>query len=588
MAYWRGSKLHIFPSTQSTAQTHVGLARELGLPLTDVVMVNTYTGGGFGSKARGSVNMIIPALLSKKTGRPVLHRVTRREENAIGRARPGFQGRVKMGFRRDGRMTAMDLYLVQDTGPYGRRSDITTAAEVASICYTPLAMRYRGVSVLTNTPTRSAQRAPGGVQISAMLEPVIDHAAHELSMDRLQIRRVNAPTHGAKLGSERHAVSSAFRDELFDKANAFFDWSVQSNLSGRREGSKVIGVGLGYSAFHAGSRGYDGLLVIEPDGTVQIHTGAGNLGTGSYSDVCRVTAEELGADWDKCVISWGDTSRNLPWTCIQAGSQTTHTASRANLAAARDAKRKLQAIAAMDLGGSPDDYELRAHRVYRRGSPARGMGFARAAERALELRGEFDGHELPDDLHEMTANAANNLAGQGLMGVAKDNLGGKGELWSYVLAFAKVRLDTETGVVEMLNYDAVVDCGTIVNTRGVAAQLHGGGVQGMGVARSQRWVYDPQWGIPFTEKLYQAKPPTFLDVPLEMRADAVDLPDPSTPVGARGMGEAAFGGGVAAVVCALRDAAGTELFKRTPMMTDVLLNLVEGRPQSFGKLRAHV
>ena len=588
MAYWRGSKLHIFPSTQSTAQTHAGIARELGLPLTDVVMVNAYTGGGFGSKARGTINMILPALLSKKTGRPVLHRCTRREENAIGRARPGFQGRVKMGFRRDGRMTAMDLYLVQDTGPYGRRSDIRTAAEVASLCYTPLAMRYRGVSVLTNTPTRAAQRSPGGVQLSAMLEPVIDQAARELGIDRMQIRRINAPVHETKFGPERHVVSSAFREELFDKANEFFDWGAQSNLSGRREGSKVIGVGLGYSAYHAGSRGFDGLLVIEPDGTVQIHTGVGNLGTGSFSDVARVTAAELGADWDRCVVTWGDTSRNLPWTCIQAGSNTTHTASRANLAAAQDAKRKLKEIAAMDLGGTPDHYELSAHRVHRKGDPGRGMSFGRAAERALELGGKFDGHELPADLHEMTVNAATNLAGKGLLGVAKDNFGGEGELWSYVLAFAKVALDIETGAVEMLSYDAVADCGTVVNRRGLAAQLHGGGVQGMGVARSQRWVYDPKWGIPFTDKLYLAKPPTFLDVPLEMRADAVDLPDPSTPVGARGIGEAAFGGGVAAVVCALQDAAGTEIFKRTPMMTDALLNLVEGRPQAFGKLRAHV
>ncbi len=83
-------------------------------------------------------------------------------------------------------------------------------------------------------------------------------------------------------------------------------------------------------------------------------------------------------------------------------------------------------------------------------------------------------------------------------------------------------------------------------------------------------------------------PPTFLDVPLNMRADAVDLPDPSTPMRPRGVGEVAFGAGVAAVVCAPHDAAGTEAFKRTPMMTDVLLNLVEGRPQAFRELTAHV
>ncbi len=588
MAYWSGGKLHLHPSTQSTAQTVVGVAREMGLPLSDVVLVNAYTGGGFGSKARGTVNMIIPALLSKKAGRPVIQRVTRQEETSIGRARAGFQGRVKMGFSRDGRMTAMDLYIVQDTGPYGRRSDIRNAAQVASLCYTPLAMRFRGLSVLTNTPTRAAQRSPGGVQISSMLEPVIDEAAKELGIDRLELRRINAPTHDAKVGGDRHAISSAYSKELFDKAEELFGWKEQSKLSGQRRGSIVTGVGVGFSTYHAGSRGYDGLVIIQPDGTLRVQTGVGNLGTGSFSDVSRVAAEELGVPWDKCVVTWGDTSRHLPWTCIQAGSMTTHTASRANLAAALDAKRKLQEIAAGDLGGSPEQYEVADERVYRTGNRARGMSLARAAERAIELGGRYDGHELSDDLHEMTVNAAKALAGQGLMGVAKDNFGGEGSLWSFVLGFCKVELDTETAHVRILRYDAVCDCGTVINPRGLAAQLHGGGLQGAGLARSQRWVYDPKWGVAFTDKLVNAKPPSILDVPLDMGAGFVDLPDPSTPVGARGIGEAAFGSGVAAVVCAVQDAMGKDVFKRTPLLTDVLLNMVEERPQPYKTLTAHV
>jgi CO/xanthine dehydrogenase Mo-binding subunit len=188
----------------------------------------------------------------------------------------------------------------------------------------------------------------------------------------------------------------------------------------------------------------------------------------------------------------------------------------------------------------------------------------------------------------MTVRSATALAGQGLIGAAKDKLGGEGELWSFVLGFAKLELDIETAHVDLLRYDAVCDCGRVINPRGLAAQLHGGGLQGVGLARTQRWVYDPRWGIGLTGKLYQAKPPTILDVPLEMKADFVDLPDPSTPVGARGIGEAAFGAGVAAVVCALQDAVGKDAFKRTPLMTDFLLNLVEGRPQPYGTLTAHV
>ena len=128
----------------------------------------------------------------------------------------------------------------------------------------------------------------------------------------------------------------------------------------------------------------------------------------------------------------------------------------------------------------------------------------------------------------------------------------------------------------------------MINPRGLAAQLHGGGLQGVGLARSQRWVYDPKWGVAFTDKLVNAKPPSILDVPLDMGAGFVDLPDPTTPVGARGIGEAAFGSGVAAVVCAVQDAMGKGVFKRTPLLTDVLLNMVEQRPQAYNTLTAHV
>jgi CO/xanthine dehydrogenase Mo-binding subunit len=449
-------------------------------------------------------------------------------------------------------------------------------------------MRFRGVSVLTNTPTRAAQRSPGGVQLSSMLEPVIDRAAIELGLDRMEIRRVNAPTHRSPFGAARHEVSSAFSKELFDKAEELFDWKEQSKLSGMKRGSKVTGVGIGFSSYHAGSRGFDGLVVIHPDGMLHIHTGVGNLGTSSFADVARIAAEDLGVPWEKCVVHWGDTSKHVPWTVIQAGSNTTHTTTRANHAAAMDAKRKLQEIAAKDIGGSPDDYDVGNERVFPKGNPTRGMTLARAAERAIELGEKYDGHTLAADLNPMTVGAASALAGRGLMGVAKDNFGGDGELWSFVVGFARVELDVETGHVEVLSYDAVCDCGTVINPRGLAAQLHGGGIQGLGLALSQRWVFDPKWGISFTERLYNAKPPTILDVPLDMRAAAVDLPDPTTPIGAKGIGEAAFGAGVAAIHCAVQDAMGKETFKRTPVMTDVLLNMIEGRPQPYKTLTAHV
>ena len=105
-------------------------------------------------------------------------------------------------------------------------------------------------------------------------------------------------------------------------------------------------------------------MTIRPDGKLYVQSGVGNLGTHSVIDLARVAADILAMPWEKVEVIWGNTGKHLPWTCLSVGSQTTHAMTRANYAGAMDAKRKLQEIAAMDLGGAPDDYELGGERVY--------------------------------------------------------------------------------------------------------------------------------------------------------------------------------------------------------------------------------
>ncbi len=587
MAYWQNGKLHIYCSTQSTGRTHGAIARQLGLDPDDVVLVGQYCGGGFGSKIAGAPIYQVSALMARKIGRPVMLRITRYEENYIGRGRPGFQAWVKMGWRRDGRVTGIDLFIVQDHGPYGRSTDYLTAGTVADLSYQPAAMRFRGITVYTNTPPRSAQRAPGGAQIVAMLEPLMDKAARELGVDRLAIRRINAPGHDAQFGPNRGRLTSAFVREAIDVGAQKFGWTAKSGLSGRRRGTKVTGVGIGLSPFVGGSSGFDGLLLIRPDGKLHIHQGIGNLGTHSFADTARAAADVLGVGWDRCAVIWGDSSQHLPYSSVQAGSQTTHAHTRANHAAAMDLKRKLQEIAALDLGGSPESYDVGDGRVFARGNRSRGLDFSRAAQRAIQLGGKYSGHALPDDINEVTVRSATALAGQGLMGVAKDNYSHEGGTWSFVIGFAGVELDVETGDVVLVDYLAATDCGTVLHPRSLAAQLHGGAVQGFGQARSQKWVFDPKWGVPFAHRLYTARPPGMLDVPLEMDWVAVGAPDPETPIGAKGIGEPPLGAGAAAVASAISDALGGTCLCRTPLTTDVILAELEGRAQPNRPLEIH-
>ena len=587
MAYWQNGKLFIHTSTQSLVRTRAAVASQLDLDIEDVVMIGEYCGGGFGSKIAGSTIQLVPALFSRKINRPVMLRITRAEETYLGRARPGMQARVRIGFRADGRITALDFYAVGDGGPYAG-GDQNASAGTASLTYTPLNMRYRGVAMRTNTPPKAAQRGPGGAQIIGMLEPLMDKAARELGIDRLALRRLNAPESDVEYGPRGSTLTGVFVREAIDQGRELFGWEERISRSGQLNGTKRTGIGVGVSPYTAGSRGFDGLLVIRPDGMVQIHQGLGNLGTNSNFDTARAAADVLGIEWDQVEVVFGDTSRHLPWSAVQAGSQTTHAHTRANHAAGLDAKQKLQEIAARDLGGRPEDYDTSDGRVYRRSNPSQGMTLGRAATRAIQLGGRYSGEEFDDNLNDMTKASVTALAGQGLVAAARDTFGGSGGLQSWVVGFAEVELDIETGKVDVIHYTAVTDCGVVVHPRGLGGQIFGGSFQGMGMAMSQKWVFDPVWGVSFAKRLYTARPPGILDVPIDVQWAAVGIPDPQTPVGAKGIGEPCVGAGSAALTSAIADALEGKCLCRTPLSPDVLLAELEGREPAYGPLDLHV
>jgi xanthine dehydrogenase molybdenum-binding subunit len=581
MAYWQNGKLYLYGSTQSVAQTVPQLATWVGIDPSQLVFISEYCGGGFGSKALGANSMAIPALLSKKTSRPVMMRISREEETFIGRMRPGYQARVKIGFRKNGRITAMDLFIIEDSGPYERQGDNEITATLASLLYQPPALRFRGISVATNTPPRCAQRGPGGMQGMSMLEPLMSRAARQLGVDQVELRKINAPSDGSLFGitdtkeSPRQPVSSARVREALDRGVEVFKWEERKKRNGQRSGSKVRGVSAIVGTFFAGSTGFDGLVVIKPDGKLYIHQGIGNLGTHSVMDTARVAAEVLGMPWDKCEIVWGNTANSIPWSSQQDGSQTTQAHTRANYAAGSDAKRKLQEIAAKDLGGTPEAYDVGNGRVFRRGSPGQGITFAKAAERAIALGGKYDGHEVSPSVNSMTKASAQALSGQGLMGVAKDEFPFKGATLSFAAAFAEVEVDLETGQHTILEYLPVADVGTVLHPRSLGAQLHGGAIQGFGHARTQNMIYDPHYGKLVSRRLYQNRPPTILDVPLEMQWEALNTPDPQNPVGSKGIGETSALIGSAAVLCAIENAIGNRCVVRTPVTRERILEAVE-------------
>ena len=587
MAYWQNGKCYVHGSTQSQTSARPSIARMAGVEVDDLVYIAEYCGGGFGSKIGGYPIMGIAIQMARKAGRPVMLRVNRAEEVMLGSSRPAFQGRIKMGFSAEGRITAADLYIVQQNGPYNGGGDLGAAAVAVTLLYQPVAMRYRGIAVSSNTPPTGPQRGPGENQIAMAVEPLLDKAAKALGIDPVELRRVNAADNNGKYGGAQGPVTSAYQREMLDLGAEAFNWAGRRTRSGQTRGSKVTGIGVGQAFHSAGRSGYDGLVRLTPDGKLHIHSGIGNLGTYSHTATSRVAAEILKCDWENCVVVRGDSRRHLPWSSSQSGSNTSFTMTRTNYVAAMDALAKLKEIAAMDLGGSPDDYDIGDETVFSKADPGVRITYAAAAQRAIQLGGRYSGHEAPDDLNGITKTSVAALAGSGLIGVAKDNLEHSAMVPAISAGFIEIELDLETGKYEIIDFLGVADCGTVLHPQGLATQVKGGAVMGFGLALSERHIYDGQNGLPANSTMYESKLPTYLDTPGELRSLAVDIPDGQNPVGAKGIGEPVQGSAAAAVLCAISDALGGHYFNRAPVVPDMIVNAAAGRDQSHGPLQVN-
>ena len=150
-------------------------------------------------------------------------RITREQEYYIGSARVGVQAWIKMGFEKNGRMTAADVFIIEDIGPNATGGDGSSAGGAVSLVYDPAAMRFRGLPVLTNTTPRGAQRGPGQNQIAAVMAPLMDKAARELRMDPLEIRKINAVNSDTTVYAEQRPLTSAYMHEAPENGADMFD-----------------------------------------------------------------------------------------------------------------------------------------------------------------------------------------------------------------------------------------------------------------------------------------------------------------------------------------------------------------------------
>lgn len=539
-------RLTMYASTQMPFQLRAHLAAVLGLSEGQVRIVKMPMGGGFGSRMEMHPIDPICALLARKAGRPVKITYTREEEFVSTSHRHPFDIKGRIGARRDGTMTALELEFLIDSGAY-----VAQSLGVARVGAINAATLYRiphtavhSQTVYTNKPYPSAFRGYGNTQGTFALESLVDELAEQLGIDAvdLRIQNGNRPESVTALGQ---LITSCGYEETLRRGRDASRWSELRRRRGR-SGSKAVGIGVattinvgGGARDRGGSDASGAIVIMRDDGSASVLTGGQEIGTGGITAFVQIAAQELGIPVEQVTVSNSDTDV-IPWDLGCHAQRNIFCAGNGVLLAARDARQELlrQAEAQLEIGA--EDLELADGKVY-----ARGMGepVATIADvvRHAHLRQGGSlvwGKGFYDPPTEQTDSQGH---------------GNKSGAYSFGSQFVEVEVDVETGLVEVTRVVAVHDVGRAINPAGVAGQIYGGVVQGLGQALSEEMVYAD--GQLMNPNFASYRLPSTMDSP-PIEAIIVESGDPAGPYGAKGVGECTIVPTCAALANAVYDAIG--------------------------------
>ena len=508
-----GGGVVVWSSTQGHRFVRDEVAKLLRLPLSKVRVISMPVGGGFG----GKVVLIEPltALLARAANRPVSLALTRSEEFLVGRPAPASYTDVKLGAKRDGTLTALEVGMVYDNGAasgwHGNISGI-----LFSSAYTVPNYSYTAYEVSTNKTPADAYRAPGGTQAFFALESALDELATRLEMDPIELRLHNARREGERPPDGEPAaiglvqvLEAARRHPLYPAPRA--------------EGEGLgVAVGCWGGAFGAAAAG----CRVEPDGSLTVQVGTVDI-SGSHSGLALIAAEAFGVPVERVQVELADTASAPPGP-VAGGSITTGTVGFAVSAAADDARRQLLELAADQLEAAPEDLEI--------------------SDGSVQVRG------VPDRKVSIGELAMGGTSGAPVLGRGRTRIDRQSP--AFTVHLCRVRVDRETGGYRVTGYAAIQDVGRAINPPEVEGQLHGGALQGLARAMGEQLVYD---------EMGQLRTGSFLDYELPT-ADLVPEIDvqivevrASTGIGTRGVGEPPAVPGPAALANAIASATGVRV-----------------------------
>ena len=528
-------RMNVVTSTQVPFHVRRILGRALGIGASSVRVIKPRIGGGFGAK-QTSVTEVYPALVTLKTKKPAKLVYSRYESQICSSPRHEMEVRVRLGADEHGILKAMDIHTLSNTGAYGEHGPTT----VGLSGHKPLglygkkeAYRFTYEVVYTNRMSAGAYRGYGATQGIFAVESAVDELAHEMGMDPVKFRELNLSREGDPfLGYDGcPVVTSCTLDKCVEKAKEMIGWDEKYPVKDMGNG-KVRAVGAALAMQGSSIAGVDiggAEVKLGEDGSYTLNLGATDMGTGCDTILSQMAADILETDTDN-IIAFGVDTDVSPYDSGSYASATTYVTGMAVTDACQKLRAQIQKLGAEMLEKTPEEVDFDGKVVY-----------------------ELDG-DRKVTLEEI---AVKGTCGNNVNLQASATRSSKISPPPFMVGMAEVEIDKETGSLELLDYVAVVDCGTPINPNLARVQTEGGIGQGIGMALYEDIQYNEK-GQLRNNSFMQYKIPTRQDVG-KIRVEFAPSYEKSHPFGAKSIGEIVINTPCPAIANAVDHAVGVRI-----------------------------
>ena len=567
-------RLNVISSTQIVFHVRRILSNALGIPQSRIRVSKPRIGGGFGAK-QTVVAEVFPAFVTWMTKKPSRMIFTREESMTASTPRHEMEVTVRLGAGRDGRIRAIDVYTLSNTGAYGEHGPTTvglSGTKSISLYGNLEAHRFAYDVVYTNVMSAGAYRGYGATQGIFALETAVNELAEKLHMDPVRLRELNMVRQGDLMTSYDYPqpAGSCTLDRCMENVKKRIGWEDKypcrdmGNGKVRSVGVAMAMQGSGISSVDVGSAS----IKLNEEGGYVLSIGSADMGTGCDTILAQIAAEGLQCPLDDIAVVAADTDVS-PYDSGSYASSTTYVTGKAVETACRKLCGKIVAAGADILGLPADKLEFDGKKVY----------LAEAVENFKDKQGCGDGDiELregkPSEVSlEKIARSATCGANEALQ--VTESHSSPISPPPFMAGMVEIELDRETGQVEILNYAAAVDCGTPINPNLARVQVEGGLVQGIGMALSENIQYTPE-GKLRNNSLMQYKIPTRLDMG-KLSVEFESSYEATGPFGAKSIGEIVINTPAPALIHAIANATGI-WFRELPVTPEKIAMGLENRP----------